>query len=120
MLGGLTVDTARMSANLAAARGCRSPSTSRRCWRARWAGRPRTTWWPRPGRARSRLGLPLRDVLLGLPQSAEQLEAAGITAEQIESALDPAGYLGAAGEFVDAALAAHAAWPPTRGTDHHG
>jgi 3-carboxy-cis,cis-muconate cycloisomerase len=52
-------------------------------------------------------GLPLRDVLLGLPQSAERLEAAGITAEQIESALDPAGYLGAAAAFVDAALAAH-------------
>jgi len=28
---------------------------------------------------------------------------------QVESALDPAGYLGAAGEFTDAALAAHGA-----------
>jgi hypothetical protein len=49
-------------------------------------------------------------------QDAERLEAAGITAEQIESALDPAGYLGAAAEFVDAALAAHQVSP----REHHG
>ena len=54
-------------------------------------------------------GLPLRDVLLGRRQSAGQLEAAGITPEQIDAALDPANYLGAAADFTDAALAAHAA-----------
>ena len=36
-----------------------------------------------------------------------QLAAAGVTPEQVTAALDPAGYLGAAAEFVDAALAAH-------------
>jgi 3-carboxy-cis,cis-muconate cycloisomerase len=36
-----------------------------------------------------------------------RLAEARITAEQVTAALDPAGYLGAAPEFVDAALAAH-------------
>jgi adenylosuccinate lyase len=48
-------------------------------------------------------GLPLRDVLLSTPQ----LTAANVRAEQVEEALDPAGYLGASGEFVAAALRAH-------------
>jgi 3-carboxy-cis,cis-muconate cycloisomerase len=54
-------------------------------------------------------GLPLRDVLLAVPQLEDRLAAAGITPEQIESALDPAGYLGAAGAFVISALHAHEA-----------
>ena len=37
------------------------------------------------------------------------LDQAGITTTQIDTALDPASYLGAAGEFTDAALAAHRA-----------
>ena len=52
-------------------------------------------------------GRPLRDGLLDGPD-AGRLAAGGITPEQVEQALDPAGYLGAAGAFVDAALAAHA------------
>jgi 3-carboxy-cis,cis-muconate cycloisomerase len=36
-----------------------------------------------------------------------RLAEAGITPEQVAAALDPAGYLGAAAEFVDAALIAH-------------
>jgi 3-carboxy-cis,cis-muconate cycloisomerase len=52
-------------------------------------------------------GRPLRDGLLEGPD-AGRLAAGGITPEQVEQALDPAGYLGAAGSFVDAALAAHA------------
>ncbi len=51
-------------------------------------------------------GQSLRDGLLDGPE-AGLLAAAGITAEQVEHALDPAGYLGAAGHFVTAALAAH-------------
>ena len=38
---------------------------------------------------------------------ADRLAEAGITPGQVTAALDPAGYLGAATEFVDAALAAH-------------
>ena len=54
-------------------------------------------------------GLPLRAALLGHPDLRRRLDAAGVTPAQVESALDPAGYLGAAGEFTDAALAAHGA-----------
>ena len=59
------------------------------------------------GRRAVSAGLPLRDVLLAAPQLEDRLASAGITPEQIESALDPAGYLGAAGAFVGAALQAH-------------
>jgi 3-carboxy-cis,cis-muconate cycloisomerase len=51
----------------------------------------------------------LRDALLDTPDFRYQLDQAGITAEQVESALDPARYLGSAAELVDAALSAHAA-----------
>ena len=54
-------------------------------------------------------GLPLRDVLLAVPKLEGRLASAGITPEQIESALEPAGYLGAADAFVTAAVAAHEA-----------
>jgi hypothetical protein len=46
-------------------------------------------------------------VLLGLPELADTLAAAGITAEQVEATLEPAGYLGATQVFIDAALAAY-------------
>ena len=39
--------------------------------------------------------------------AARSLAAAGITAGQIDAALDPVGYLGAAAAFTEAALAAH-------------
>jgi hypothetical protein len=48
-------------------------------------------------------------VLLAVPKLEERLSSAGITAEQIDSALEPSGYLGAAGAFVTAALDAHQA-----------
>ncbi|HUY46428.1 MAG TPA: 3-carboxy-cis,cis-muconate cycloisomerase [Streptosporangiaceae bacterium] len=51
-------------------------------------------------------GRTLRDVLLDSPDAARLAEA-GVTAGQVDEALDPAGYLGAAGDFVDAALGAH-------------
>src|SRR5215470_825805 len=53
-------------------------------------------------------GVSLREALLGQPEPRQRLGDAGLTLEQIDSALDPAGYLGAAGQFTDAALAAHA------------
>jgi 3-carboxy-cis,cis-muconate cycloisomerase len=45
----------------------------------------------------------LRDVLLAIPD----VEQAGVSAEQLDAALDPAGYLGASAQFIDAALRAH-------------
>jgi 3-carboxy-cis,cis-muconate cycloisomerase len=52
-------------------------------------------------------GLPLRDVLLAVPKLEGRLASAGVTAEQVESALEPAGYLGATDAFITAVLAAH-------------
>ena len=49
----------------------------------------------------------LSDVLLAMPKLEERLAAAGITAEQIDSALEPSGYLGSADAFITAALDAH-------------
>jgi 3-carboxy-cis,cis-muconate cycloisomerase len=108
LLGGLVVDPARMSANLAAANGLPLAEHVTSLL-AGTLGRPAAHDLVAEAGARAvAAGLPLRDVLLELPQSARRLEEAGITAGQIEAALDPAGYLGAAGEFIDAALAAHA------------
>jgi 3-carboxy-cis,cis-muconate cycloisomerase len=53
-------------------------------------------------------GVPLQEALLGVPELRKELDAAAITPEQVGSALDPAGYLGAARQFTEAALAAHA------------
>src|SRR6266581_3003745 len=50
----------------------------------------------------------LREALLGVPELAGWMDGAGITSAQIDAALDPAGYLGSAQAFTDAALAAHA------------
>ena len=135
LLGGLTVDVTRMSANLAAAKGLPLAEHVTSLL-ADTLGRAAAHDLVAEAGARAvSAGLPLRDVLLGLPQSAERLEKAGITPEQIESALDPAEYLGAARTFVDAALAAHqqsapaappahprtpAAAPTPKGRDGHG
>jgi len=107
LLSGLTVDTGRMSANLAAAKGLPLAEHVTSLLAGTLGRAAAHDLVAEAGARAVSAGLPLRDVLLGLPQSAERLEAAGITAEQIESALDPAGYLGAAAAFVDAALAAH-------------
>jgi 3-carboxy-cis,cis-muconate cycloisomerase len=99
MLAGLDVNAAAMRANLDAARGLPL------------AEHVTSLLAPRLGRVAAHdlvaeavrgalsTGRPLRDVLAGA--------AGSITAEEIDAALDPAGYLGAAGEFVGRALAAH-------------
>jgi 3-carboxy-cis,cis-muconate cycloisomerase len=103
LLGGLTVDSARMAANLAASGGL--PLAERVTGLLAGAlGRPRAHDLVAGAAARAvSSGLPLRDVLLAAPE----VEQAGISAEQVEAALDPAGYLGASAQFIDAALRAH-------------
>lgn len=59
-------------------------------------------------------GRPLRAVLVDDPAVRDHL-----TAEEVDTALDPAGYLGSADEFVDRALAAHHHPTPRRGPDGH-
>jgi 3-carboxy-cis,cis-muconate cycloisomerase len=51
--------------------------------------------------------IPLREALLDDPRLRGRLDEAGVTPAQVESALDPADYLGSAADFIDAALAAH-------------
>jgi 3-carboxy-cis,cis-muconate cycloisomerase len=109
MLGGLRADTARMAANLAAAGGL--PLAERvTALLANALGGPQAHDLVATAAARAASsGLPLSDVLLAAPGLEEQLQEAGITAGQLEAALDPAGYLGSSAEFIAAALRAHEA-----------
>jgi 3-carboxy-cis,cis-muconate cycloisomerase len=52
-------------------------------------------------------GLGLAEALLADPEAAATLREAGIGPAELAAAADPAGYLGAAAEFVRRALAAH-------------
>src|SRR5215472_15553392 len=103
LLGYLTVDAARMAGNLAATGGL--PLAERVTGLlADSLGRPRAHDLVASAAARAvSSGLPLRDVLLAAPE----VERAGIPAEQVDAALDPARYLGASAEFIRAALHAH-------------
>ena len=109
LLAGLEVDPARMRRNLEATRGLpMAEHVSSLLGPA--LGRIAAHDLVAQASARAAgAGLDLRDALLDSAEIRQRLEAAGITATQIGSALDPAGYLGSAGEFVDAALTAHAA-----------
>jgi 3-carboxy-cis,cis-muconate cycloisomerase len=107
LLSGLRVDAGRMRANLDGARGLPlaehvtavlAPAMGRLEAHDLVAGASRLA-----GESDRMLG----DVLLETPQFADPIAAAGITPEQVTRALEPAGYLGAAGAFVSAALAAH-------------
>jgi 3-carboxy-cis,cis-muconate cycloisomerase len=108
LVRGLTVDPGRMRANLDAARGLPlaehvagllAPALGRVAAHDLVA---------RGSEHAVAAGMPLGEALLGLPDLRGQLDRAGVTPEQVRSALDPAGYLGAARQFTDAALAAHA------------
>ena len=105
MLAGLEVDAAAMRANLDAAGGLPL------------AEHVATVLAPRLGRAAAhdlvagaaarsaRTGRPFRDELAG---AAAGLGPGAIGPGEIDAALDPSGCLGAAGQFVRRALAAHA------------
>jgi 3-carboxy-cis,cis-muconate cycloisomerase len=107
LLAGLRVDTARMRANLDAAGGLPlaehvaallSPAIGRLAAQDLVAEASAAAAADRSG---------LRAALLHDPAVAARLRAAGIGPDQIDAALDPAGYLGATGEFIRQALAAH-------------
>ena len=109
LLAGLRVDPARMRANLDSARGL--PLAERVAGLlAPAVGAVAAHDLIAQASARAAAGeSTLREALLGVPDVRRRLDQAGITTTQIDAALDPAGYLGAAGEFTDAALAAHRA-----------
>jgi 3-carboxy-cis,cis-muconate cycloisomerase len=107
LLGNLSVDTARMAANLAAADGLPLAEHVTSLL-ATMLGAPQAHDLVANAVARSKAsGLPLGDVLLATQEVEQRLADAGITADQIEAALDPARYLGASSDFVTAALRAH-------------
>jgi 3-carboxy-cis,cis-muconate cycloisomerase len=107
LLAGLRVDAGRMRANLAAARGLPlaehvtavlAPALGSLAAHDLVAGASRQA---------AESGQALGEALLETPEFAGPIAAAGITADQVAAALEPAAYLGAAGEFIAAALAAH-------------
>jgi 3-carboxy-cis,cis-muconate cycloisomerase len=108
LLSGLVVDTSRMAANLAATKGLPLAEHVASLLAGVLGGAQAHDLVAEAGARAVGAGLPLRDVLLAVPTLEERLSSAGITAEQIDSALEPAGYLGAADTFITAALEAHA------------
>jgi len=109
LLPGLVVDTSRMAANLAATKGLPLAEHVSSLLAGVLGGAQAHDLVAEAGARAVSAGLPLRDVLLAVPKLEERLSSAGITAEQIDSALEPSGYLGVADAFVTAALDAHQA-----------
>ena len=107
LLAGLTVDTSRMAANLAATKGLPLAENLSSLLAGVLGAAQAHELVAEAGDRAVGAGLPLRDVLLSVPKLEDRLVSAGITAEQIDAALDPAGYLGAADAFTAAALDAH-------------
>jgi 3-carboxy-cis,cis-muconate cycloisomerase len=107
LLSGLTVDAPRMAANLAATKDLPLAEHVASLLAGVLGGAQAHDLVAEAAQRAVSAGLPLRDVLLAVPKLENRLNSAGITAEQIESALEPAGYLGAADAFITAALEAH-------------
>ena len=107
LMSGLVVDAARMAANLAATKDLPLADHVTSLLAGVLGGVQAHDLVAEAGQRAVSAGLPLRDVLLSVPTLAGRLTSAGITPEQIESALEPTGYLGAADAFVTAAMAAH-------------
>jgi 3-carboxy-cis,cis-muconate cycloisomerase len=107
LLTGLGVDAPRMAANLAVTEGLPLAEHVSGLLAGVLGGAQAHDLVARASERAIGAGLPLRDVLLGVPTFADRLAAAGITAEQVEAALEPGNYLGASVAFTDAALAAH-------------
>jgi 3-carboxy-cis,cis-muconate cycloisomerase len=115
LLAGLVVDTARMAANLAATKGLPLAEHVASLLAGVLGGAQAHDLVAEAGARAVGAGLPLRDVLLAVPTLEERLSSAGITAEQIDSALEPSGYLGASDAFITAALQAHESLGVPRG-----
>jgi 3-carboxy-cis,cis-muconate cycloisomerase len=107
LLPGLAVDTSRMAANLAATKGLPLAEHVASLLAGVLGGAQAHDLVAQASARAVGAGLPLSDVLMAVPGLEERLTAAGITTDQIDSALDPAGYLGSADAFITAALGAH-------------
>ena len=115
LLSGLTVDASRMAANLAATKGLPLAEHVTSLLAGVLGGAQAHDLVAEAGERAVSAGLPLSDVLLSVPKLEGRLASAGITPEQIDAALEPAGYLGAADAFVTAALDAHEDQKPDEG-----
>lgn len=107
LLANLEVDTGKMAANLTAAGGLPLAERVSALLRNAIGAAEAHDLVATAAAKAATSGVPLRDILLADPDLEDKLTKAGITQADIEQALDPAGYLGAAAEFTDAALAAH-------------
>ena len=107
LLAGLTVDAARMRANLDAAGGFPLAERVAGLLAPAMGAVAAHDLVARASAAAAATGRQPRAELLDDPELRGRLESAGVTPAQAEAALDPASYLGAAGAFTDAALAAH-------------
>jgi 3-carboxy-cis,cis-muconate cycloisomerase len=121
LTSGLVVDAPRMAANLAATKDLPLAEHVTSLLAGVLGRAQAHDLVAEAGQRAVSAGLPLHDVLLSVPKLADRLASAGITPEQIESALEPAGYLGASDTFVTAALAAHEALDTKLAVGHdHG
>jgi 3-carboxy-cis,cis-muconate cycloisomerase len=109
LVPGLGVDSSRMAANLNATKGLPLAEHVASLLAGVLGGAQAHDLVAEAASRAVGAGLPLQDVLLSVSGLEERLSAAGITPGQIEAALEPSGYLGAAGEFVTTALQAHEA-----------
>ena len=106
LLAGLVVDAGRMRRNLDAAGGFPMAEQVASLFTPALGRTAAHDLVARVSASAVAQGRPLRDALLD-PAEAHRLDEAGITADQLTAALDPASYLGSAGNFVAAALRAH-------------
>ena len=107
LLPGLAVDGPRIAANLAASKDLPLAEHVASLLAGVLGGAQARDLVAEAAQRAVSAGLPLRDVLLAVPRLESRLAAAGVTAEQVEAALEPSGYLGASDAFITAALAAH-------------
>ncbi len=108
LLAGLVVDAGRMRANLAAAGGFPLAEPVAALLAPALGQAAADDLIAAACAAAAAAAEPLGAALKSGP-AARALAAAGVSGEQVAAALDPAGDLGSAGDFVDRALAAHAA-----------
>jgi 3-carboxy-cis,cis-muconate cycloisomerase len=108
LLAGLEVDAGRMRANLDRAGGLPLAESAAAALAPALGPLPAHDLVADASATAIATGRGLREVLSS-PDLAARLEAAGITMDQIDAALDPARYLGSAAVFTDQALAAHRA-----------
>jgi 3-carboxy-cis,cis-muconate cycloisomerase len=104
LLGALEIDAAQMRANLDAGGALLMTESVVTALSVRVGRGPAQQLVEEAARRSVQDARPLRDVLLELPEVADELGPAAL-----DEALDPEHYLGVSGELIDRALAAHAA-----------